>query len=248
MEIFALSTREMHRGRLRKSGRNILLGNDDAITGAVAKLDKLTQVETGLVQAKTLALTKRTGRTMNNVASTVNTTHAAVQETRSAINQMSTQMTEVHEKLDNLLVSANEAQQSQLEIVRHILRPSQPDSAQTWYDRISKTRVPGTGDWVLKENIFKSWVEQGTPIIFVSGTPGAGKSYLTASMIAFLKDQFAPHNDTQVSTAYFFFKDNNPDTRSVHQALRDLAYQICITNATYQKHVKNVHITWLSAL
>ncbi|KAJ5093886.1 hypothetical protein N7456_009747 [Penicillium angulare] len=242
MEIFALSTREMRRGRLRKFGRNVLLGNDDAISAAVAKLDKLTQVEGRLVQAETLTVSKKTGRVVDDVATAVNATHTAVQETGRTVDEMSAQMTEVNDKLDNLLVSVNEAPQPQSDILRYILGPSQPDSAQTWYDRISKTRIPGTGDWIVKENMFRAWIKENNPTLLVSGIPGAGKSYLAATMIDFLNDQFAQSNEghVSVSVAYFFFKDDNPDTRSVHQALRDLAYQISMTNTAYQKHVRRI--------
>lgn len=36
---------------------------------------------------------------------------------------------------------------------------------------------------------------------------------------------------------YFFFKDDNPKTRSFHQALRDLAYQISQNDPIYAKYV-----------
>jgi hypothetical protein len=45
LEIFALSTRAIKRGRLLRFTRNVLLGNDDTIAAAVGKLDRLTKVE-----------------------------------------------------------------------------------------------------------------------------------------------------------------------------------------------------------
>lgn len=39
--------------------------------------------------------------------------------------------------------------------------------------------------------------------------------------------------------AYFFFRENNPETRSVVQALRDIAYQMSETDASYAKSLMN---------
>jgi hypothetical protein len=66
---------------------------------------------------------------------------------------MMVQVTEVHEMMDNLLVAVNdndekywESAKSHHDLVRHIRQPSVTDCAQGWYDKISKSRVPGTVD------------------------------------------------------------------------------------------------------
>lgn len=190
VEIFALSTKAIKRGRLLKFTRNILLGTDDAIKEAVDKLDKLTKVEASLVGAETLVEAKRTGRVVDTLQTTVTSTNVTVQETGKAVNQMTVQVTEVHEMLGNLLIATNgkdekhgDTAKSQRDLVRKILQPSATDSAQDWYDRISKTRVPGTGDWVRHEDVFQGWLARDLPVMFVSGNPGAGKSYLSSSII-----------------------------------------------------------------
>ncbi|GFF52773.1 vegetative incompatibility protein HET-E-1 [Aspergillus udagawae] len=246
VEIFALSTKAIKRGRLLKFTRNVLLGTDDAINGAVGKLDKLTKVEASLVGAETLTEAKRTGRVVDTVQTTVMSTNVTVQETGMAVNQMTVQVTEVHEMLGNLLIAAKdndanhgESAKSQRDLVRTILQPSATDSAQDWYDRISKSRVPGTGDWVRREEVFQGWLHRDLPVMFISGNPGAGKSYLSSSIIAFLKDEYPQgvHHPSHVSIGYFFFKDDNPATRSFHQALRDLAYQISSNDPAYEKYL-----------
>ncbi|KAJ5574110.1 uncharacterized protein N7459_008537 [Penicillium hispanicum] len=248
IEIFALSTKAIRRGRLLKFTRNVLLGSSDAIQAAVGKLDKLTRVEADLVGAETLTEAKKTGRTVSGLAMTVNATNSNVQETGIAVTQMSVQVTDMQEMLGNLLVSVSDKEpqtdrdKNQQEKVRQMLKPSNIDSAQAWYDKISKARIPGTGDWVLSEKVFNSWIQRDDPIIFLSGNPGAGKSYLSTNIISFLRDQH-PQNVqhvSHISVAYFFFKDDNPDTRSVHQALRDLAYQISINDPAYLKYLTTI--------
>ncbi|RYP54147.1 hypothetical protein DL769_010400 [Monosporascus sp. CRB-8-3] len=249
VEIFALSTKAIKRGRMRKFARNILLGNDDAIKAAVDKLDKLTMVEARLVGAETLTEAKRTGRKVDGLQTTVLSTNITVQETGMAVDQMTVQVTEVREMLGNVLIAVNdkdekrgESAMSRQDPVRSILRPSVTDSAQDWYDKISKTRVPGTGDWVRSEDVFKGWADREMPIVFISGNPGAGKSYLCSNIIAFLKDQYPQgvQHTSHVSVVYFFFKDDNPNTRSFHQALRDLAYQISKNDSAYEKYLATV--------
>ncbi|KAF9884889.1 hypothetical protein FE257_000956 [Aspergillus nanangensis] len=239
LEVFALSTKTIRRGRLLKFTRNVLLGSDDAIQAAMGKLDKLTKVEAQLVGAETLTESKRTGRVVDDVSVTVH-------ETNTAMNQMTVRVNELHEMLGNLQVSREEAAEQVAErahdAVRGVLRPSKGDVAQDRYEKISKARLQGTGDWVRGEEVFKGWVERESPVIFVSGNPGSGKSYLSANMIQFLQEEGlqGSEGNAQASVAYFFFKDDNPDTRSFHQALRDLAYQISKMDPVYEKYLATI--------
>ncbi|OGM43950.1 NACHT and TPR domain protein [Aspergillus bombycis] len=247
VEIFALSTKAIRRGRLLKFTRNILLGSNDAIQGAMGKLDKLTRVEADLVGAETLTESKRTGRVVDGVSATVTSTHTTVIETGMTVNQVNIRVNEVQEMLGTLLVSVKENKQENSEDrekalqehVNKILRPSKTDSAQDWYDKINKARIPGTGDWVRDERIFNEWRTQDIPVMFISGNPGAGKSYIVANMISHLLELHPQgvHNTSLTSVGFFFFKDDNPGTRSFHQALRDLALQISKNDPVYLKHL-----------
>lgn len=240
----------IRRGRLLKFTGNLLLGNNDAVQAAVGKLDKLTSVEACLVGAETLTESKRTGRVVDDISVTLTGTNTTVMETGMTVNQMSYQVNEVQEMLSTLVVSANESKQESTEdrenslqtLVNKILRPSKTDSAQDWYNKINKARIPGTGDWVRNEDVFQGWLSGDTPIIFVSGNPGAGKSYLSTNIISFLREQYRQcvQSTSLISVGYFFFKDDNPDTRSIHQALRDLAFQISKSDPVYQKHIVTV--------
>ncbi|KAE8376136.1 hypothetical protein BDV26DRAFT_294367 [Aspergillus bertholletiae] len=250
VEILALSTKAIRRGRLLKFTRNILLGSNDAIQGAIGKLDKLTRVEAQLVGAETLTESKRTGRVVDDISVTVNTTNLTVMETGMTVNEMNVRVNEVQEMLGTLLVSVNEPkpetsedrQKALQEHVNKVLRPSKTDSAQDWYDKISKARVPGTGEWVRDENIFQQWCNRELPVMFISGNPGAGKSYIVANIISYLLKQHPQgvQSTCMTSVGFFFFKDDNPDTRSFHQALRDLALQISKNDPVYLKYLTGI--------
>ncbi|KAJ5598042.1 NACHT and TPR domain protein [Penicillium hordei] len=249
IEIFALSSKTIRRGRLLKYARNILLGNDDAIGAAMVRLDKLTQVEAKLVGAETLTESKRAGRVVDGISMTINATNAKVLETGMTVNQTSAQIFEVQGMLEKLIASSNEEKQDTGEdqevlqtLIKHVLRPSMVDSAQEWFDKIHKARLPGTGDWVHTNDVFQSWINKETPVIFMSGNPGSGKSFLAANMINFLLERFPPglQRNPLVSIGYFFFKDDKPQTRSCHQALRDLAFQISKNEPGYRNYLRSI--------
>lgn len=244
IEIFALSRKEIKSGRILKYAKNVI-GSNDQIQAAVNKLAKLTEMEGRLVGAETWTETKKTGRAVNDVAVTLTATNFTVQETGVAVGQMSLNVTEISEKMENLVHSMNETRkEAKVEqnliiqnIVKKVLQPSVV--AQDWYNKINKSRVPGTGDWIRGESFFQAWIKKVMPVLWVSGNPGAGKSYLSSNIISFLGDRHPQgvQHPSHVSVGYFFFKDDSHKTRSFHQALCDLAYQISQNDPVYAKYV-----------
>ncbi|KAK4548205.1 hypothetical protein LTR36_010074 [Oleoguttula mirabilis] len=241
IEIFARSTKVIKEGvvhRLKSFGKNVLLGNDQKMQGLIAKLDKLTQGEDRLVGAETLVETKKTGRNVQDVQSTLT-------ETTKHLSQLTVTQTEVSQGVGQIL-SAMENQAAQikeekdtkhLETVKKVLKPS--NTPQDRFDEIKREHVHGSGDWILAEGALQAWVASKDPIIWVSGNPGSGKSFLTYTVIAHLQDLEQEHSDSTVhaSIAYFFFRDNKDQTRSFAQALRDIAFQIAQNDQLYAKHV-----------
>lgn len=244
IEIFALSRKAIKGGRVLAYAKNVI-GSNDKIQAAVGKLAKLTETEDRLVGAETLTETKKTGRAVNEVAVTLTATNVTVEETGVIVGQMGLNVIEMNEKMENLMHAVNETRnETKVEQdkgnqnnLKKILQPSV--TAQDWYDKINKSRVVGTGDWIRAENFFRAWIEKSIPVLWVSGNPGAGKSYLSSNIISFLRDQHPQgvQHPSHVSVGYFFFKDDNPKTRSFHQALCDLAYQISQNDPVYAKYV-----------
>lgn len=123
--------------------------------------------------------------------------------------------------------------------VKTVLCPG--TSADDTYCRINRDRVPKTGNWIQEQQEFKCWMDNESlkPILWVSGTPGAGKTYIASNIISYLKE-IHPQNvrhPSYVSVGYFFFKDNNPQTRSLHQALCNIAFQVAQNSSLYAKHI-----------
>ena len=233
ISVLALSRKAIKRGRTWGFGRNVLLGNNEKIDAAVARLDKLTQDESRLVGAETLTEAKKVGRTLSGMAATVTVTNAALQDHGTVLESVKVKVEEMRQKFDQFAQNTPTLRDD----LKNILKPTV--SATDLYDRISRTRVAASGDWIRQEPLFRSWIQKEFPLIWISGNPGAGKSYLAANIISFLKDKnlYDGQNTACVSVGYFFFKDSSPETRSIHQALRDLAHQISQNDPAYAKYL-----------
>jgi hypothetical protein len=241
IEIFALSSKAIKEGRILKFAKNVLLGSNDKIQGAVDKLSKLTSSEDSLVGAETLTEAKRTGRKVDGVSMTVGAINVTIQEMGMTVDHVDIGVSELNDKVTNIMHAMDEVQEEKdkkyQDSIKKTLRPSV--SAQDWYDKINKSRVPGTGDWIRDEGLFRSWFGKAFPVLWISGTPGAGKSYLSSNIITFLREQHPQgiQHPSHTSVAYYFFKDDNPKTRSFGQALRDTSYQISQNDPVYSKYI-----------
>ncbi|OBT44078.1 hypothetical protein VE00_04518 [Pseudogymnoascus sp. WSF 3629] len=211
LEILAISQKEMKRGRLVSFGKS-LIGATDEGKAAMEKLGKLFDSEKGIVGAETLSEVKSIAIAVDKLNIEVST----------LVNSQ----------------SAHAAQdQNPLRKIRAILDPSgRPDEM---YHTFKRNRVSETGAWIRNEHNFKAWMGGEKPILWISGNPGAGKSYIATNVITDLVAAYPKrHEDTStVSIGYFFFKDDNPRTRSFHQGLRDIAYMISQSDQAYAKHI-----------
>jgi len=241
IEIFARSTRVIKDGvlsRLKAFGKNVLLGNDLQLQGLVSKLDKLTQSEDLLVGAETLVETKKTSRNVEAVQVTLT-------ETTAQLSQMSLTQLDMYQGLSQILSSLQEQKADakeekdvkHVEAVKKVLRPSVVPLDR--FDEIKREHVLGSGDWVKDEEPLQDWISSKSPILWISGNPGSGKSFLTYTIITYLLEQFGDATGAAAhdSVGYFFFRDNKDQTRSFEQALRDIAFQIAQTDQAYAKHV-----------
>ena len=101
-----------------------------------------------------------------------------------------------------------------------------------------------SGLWILDEELFSAWMDGNIPLLFIYGSPGAGKSFLSCRIIQTL-GQVHPQrvqDVSRVSIAYFFCKDNASGLRSHRSILLTIAYQIAKNDPTYAKHVSRLQI------
>jgi len=86
----------------------------------------------------------------------------------------------------------------------------------------NRQRVPNTCRWFLDSKIFHDWREdRSSALLWVTADPGCGKSVLSKSLV---DDEL---RSTEASTtAYFFFRNDSPETKSVLRAISALLHQL----------------------
>jgi Cdc6-like AAA superfamily ATPase len=90
---------------------------------------------------------------------------------------------------------------------------------------VSRQRQEGTGEWVLEEDKFKSWVDGANPCLWCPGIPGAGKTVLASFVIDHLNETF---RDESVAVAYWWISYEDPSSQSSERILRNLLSQILL--------------------
>ena len=98
----------------------------------------------------------------------------------------------------------------------------------TYEDRKNRNpdRVPGTCQWLMKNDKFLKWAESdSSDLLWVTADPGCGKSVLSKSLV-----DNELESTLSLTTAYYFFKDDSPEQRSATHALCALLHQLCVQN------------------
>lgn len=72
-----------------------------------------------------------------------------------------------------------------------------------------KRQQPGTGQWFLNSNKYKTWLSLSKQTLFCPGIPGAGKTIMTAAVIDNLTKQFQDHKTVGIGYIYCNFRRQN---------------------------------------
>jgi len=208
-EILLIATEEINRGRVKLFFRSVFQ-RDSKIPAAKDRLAALVKGEEGFVMAETLASIKRALSLQHHMAENIDALRAETRE-QTALNS--------RQKL------------------RSLLEPSR--CAEERFDYLEAHRTRGTGEWIVKDGAFLDWIDGKAQFLWVRGNPGTGKSYLASKLVKWTNDRLmsAGNQARADSVAYFFFQETRPETRSVLQALRDIAYQLSEDDAFYSKEL-----------
>lgn len=231
----------MKHGRVSEYFKMVYLGKDKEVAKEITTLQRLTETEARIVGALTLSATNRTEKKINSAVVVLSEVNMGVQDVNLGINELRDQMSNLAVKMNELKNDdRSDVEQKQLDKIRLALSPSV--TPEEIYRGISGKRVTGTGDWVHDERLFKAWLDRDKPVLWISGGPGSGKSYLSSNIIQLLM-QLHPQRvqaSSRISIAYYFCKDYDPELRSFNRALRTLAFQICQNDPVFAKYVAAV--------
>ncbi|KAF4459882.1 Vegetative incompatibility HET-E-1 [Fusarium albosuccineum] len=206
-EVFVLAAKEVGRGRVKSYFRN-LFGKGSPVQDSLDKLKALNIGEERQVLADTYG--------------GVNRLNVKTDRMEDALNQVNQNVQQMRSEARERTIAAHQDK------LKEILDPS--PFPEDFFTSFNKSRAEKTGEWIINDQALKSWVKKETQFLWISGAAGTGKSYLTTKLIAWGTENL-PH------AAYFYFRDNNPETRSVLQALRDLAYQLSESDPFYAKQL-----------
>ncbi|OJJ36091.1 hypothetical protein ASPWEDRAFT_156490 [Aspergillus wentii DTO 134E9] len=112
----------------------------------------------------------------------------------------------------------------------------------TTYNNFRKFVVPGTGEWLLSSPTFHSWATQPkTPsILGILGTEASGKSYLTSSVIRYLRQHhFSEHSNARHLVAFYFLNRQKTEDR-VDTIAKSLVWQFADNDASYMQSAAHI--------
>jgi hypothetical protein len=74
-------------------------------------------------------------------------------------------------------------------------------------------RQEGTGQWFLKSPEFVAWVEGPTRTLLCPGIPGAGKTFMTAIVVNYLREAFMRREDIGIAVLYCIYSIREEQTK-----------------------------------
>ncbi|KAG0643976.1 hypothetical protein HOY80DRAFT_1031491 [Tuber brumale] len=94
------------------------------------------------------------------------------------------------------------------------------------HQRISATRLDGTGEWLLERKEYIGWrSSSASMVLLLRGIPGAGKTRLTSKVV----DSLLKSRHPSEGLAYFYFDRNEGSRRSCEVVMKTLAKQLALS-------------------
>ncbi len=148
-QVIVISTQEVRRGRFKAYFKR-LFGIGSPVKEALEKLQALTSGEEKLVLAETYGSVSMLHDTTERVENLVTLVNENVRNLR----------------LDHL---------GQIDLVKRdklkaVLEPS--PFAEDFYSAFTKSRIAGTGDWILQDETLQSWIKGEKQYLWICGSPG----------------------------------------------------------------------------
>ena len=110
------------------------------------------------------------------------------------------------------------------------------------HDDVVERRLSGTGDWIKGEPLYRQWIHEERPTLWILGGPGAGKSFLSSRIISHLQEVFPqdPYRPSRISIAYFYIKEDDHSLRSVNTILKVIALQLATNDSVFRSFAADI--------
>ncbi|MCJ1465605.1 hypothetical protein MMC07_004224 [Pseudocyphellaria aurata] len=214
--IFARSENLIRQGRIKHYVTVTFLGSNEKVAAAMNHLKELVDAEEKLVIALNYSTTQRIDKNMGSL----------IESQKESKEQAEKKKGEAEQKLINECLYSKEAMTGISEI----------------HERVLKQRLEPSGEWIKEEPLFQNWRAKETPVLWILGNPGSGKSYLSSRIISYLRELYPQDSKhpSRVSVGYFYVKEDNQYLRSLATILKSLAFQVQGNDSVYKNYVANV--------
>ncbi|KAJ5909824.1 hypothetical protein N7504_004467 [Penicillium tannophilum] len=241
VDICALSIKVLKGNKILTALKVFSFDGDEGVSGQLARLASLVERESQM--RATLGFESQ------------KTSEQAIVETRERTRKVTT-------SVDKLLTfekkrdADNAAQRLLSSIDTNIDRPSETYKViQAIYKRHLTEQVQGSGEWLRRDPVYKSWVDtRGSQsrcsILGLSGDEGYGKSFLFAAIIKHLQDVYGElaEDMTCTTASYYIFDQQENKNPSLVKALEVLAWQIAKVDMVYRKELGSVKTVGVSRI
>ena len=147
---------------------------------------------------------------------------AIAQDSASSLSRLEDVTKQVHQTTSKIANTQNHA-----ELMKWIC-PYDGDPFDNYQAALNR-RQPGTGDWLMKLDIFQAWSQQDCGIFWLRGLPGCGKTVLTTTIIEHVQYSLVG-KDESIGLAYFYFDYRDPAKQNLDACLAILVRQLLDQN------------------
>ncbi|CAC9889996.1 unnamed protein product [Aureobasidium pullulans] len=131
--------------------------------------------------------------------------------------------------------SIQDIQQSKEEqtLYKDAIRWLNPGDPQSIHTAASSARLDGTNSWFIT-GPFDNWVSGTSPLLWLNGKPGSGKTCLTAACVHKLQQK-------RCAVAYFYCSYNDLSSQEPHRILSSLIVQLCQSQPTARRFLVSAY-------
>jgi hypothetical protein len=240
IEMIGFATKAVARKRWKEYMARMLQGENKEMEELRKRLEKLVHEGTALV-------VQHINTNVNEITGHTSKTAMKIDGLEVSAKNIGVDVVDV--KVSNRIIMDLLQQQHQSKNdadLYDLLRPAQHNTDKM--ESILRDRVGGTGQWIHLEPAFQSWVDQRTPLLWICGHPGCGKTFLASSVASWIQSNIGSGGLSWQNRAigFCFVSKNDRHTRvgGLHQALRDVAWQITRYDPAYAQHVASQCRSW----